>query len=86
MAKFEKFDRRLARFRDDVAYVTLAINSVTPRYIAMMEALNAAFLLVYESLSEQDQRAMRESFDKLADTVAAIIEELPIDNVSPLKK
>jgi hypothetical protein len=67
---FQDFDRSLHDLRGDVAVANLTLRGVVPRYVAMMDVLETAFLLYYGDMTVEEQDRMKAAFDKLAGIVA----------------
>jgi hypothetical protein len=66
---FKTFDRSLSDFRDATAIAHETMRKAIDRYITMMDALDAAFLLYYENMTPDELAKMTAAFDKLASTV-----------------
>jgi hypothetical protein len=82
---FTQFDRSLYDLQDSVARANLTMRYVVERYVAMMNALDAAFLLFYEDMPAEEQAKMKAAFDKLADTVRTVEDDELPDNVHTIK-
>jgi hypothetical protein len=82
----EEFDRSLFDFRNDVARANVTLRDSIECYIAMMNAIEAAFLLFYEDLTPDEQMKLRAAFYKLADAVRVSVPDDGPSNVHPIKK
>lgn len=71
---FKQFDRSLEDFRDETARASLVMGRVAQRYVAMMQALDAGFTLLYENMPVEDKAKMRAAFDELATSVQNILD------------
>jgi len=86
MTDFKDFDRGLSDLRDAFAQAHLDRQAGVKRYVAMMDALAAAFTLYYEDLPLEERKEMLKAFGKLYEAAASCIEEEePQTNVTPLR-
>ena len=85
MMNFKQFDRLFEDFRDDVAKASLVRGEAIKRYVAMLNALDTAFMLYYGDLPEGEKMALMAAFNKLRETVNLFVESPP-DNVTMLKR
>lgn len=72
--EFKQFDRALEDLRDAVATAANMKAGVVRRYVAMMKALECAFLLYYDEMPSADKEQMRIAFKQLADIASNEIE------------
>lgn len=81
---FKRFDRSLEDFRNDVAVAATTMSKAVDRYVAMMNAIDTAFVLYYDDMSPDARAKMKAAFDKIVNTVGTV--EAASDNVIPIKK
>jgi hypothetical protein len=74
---FEDFDRELTDLRSAVATANTTMHDSVKRYIAMMDALEAAFTLHYGKLPEENKAEMRTAFGKLQEAFSMWTDDSP---------
>jgi len=76
---YQPFDRELEDLRNAVATSHLTLRKSVERYIAMLNAVDTALILVYDDLRASEKAEIKAALDKLRETVGTYVEHKPTE-------